>query len=75
MAITRPVPATNLLHQPLKALHRWCNPAPTTTRRIRRTPSCPTLTSSLCPPAAVPLPAIWQLDRSELTSDLQHSRW
>lgn len=75
MAITRPVPAPALFHQPLKAMRRWFNTAATTTRRKRHTPSRPTLRSSLGPPAAISPPAVWQLDRSELTSALEHSRW
>ncbi len=70
MTITRPVPATALLHQPLLALRRWTNALTTATPRPRRTRRRTTLAHPTAPP-----PSVWTLEPTELTTALEHSRW
>ena len=69
MTITRPAPATVLPHQPLKTLYRWAKTL-TWGPRARR----PRPRTALGHPSAPP-PTVWTLDRTELTSALEHSRW
>jgi hypothetical protein len=75
VAISRPAPTAAFLHPSTRALRRSANAGAATAPRTRRTPSRPTSRSSLGPPPAVPPPAVWQLDRHELTTALEHSRW
>lgn len=70
MTISRPAPATAILHPPLKALRRWATALATPTPRTRRARRRTTLAQ---PPA--PTPSVWELDRAELTSALEHGRW
>ena len=70
MTITRPAPATAPLHQPITALRRWANALTFATPRARRTRRRTTLAHAPAPP-----PSVWTLDRTELTTALQHSHW
>lgn len=70
MTITRPTPAPAVLPQPLNTLRRWATTLATTTPRTKRARPRSTLAH---PPA--PTPSIWELDRAELTSALEHGRW
>lgn len=71
MTITRPATTTAPLHpRPFQALRRWADAPLATIRRARRTSRRPTRT-----PASAPPLTLWQIDRHELSSALEHSHW
>lgn len=71
MTITRPATATTFPYpHPLKTLRRWADATLAPTRQIRPTSHRPTPTRAFAPPLTV-----WQIDRHELSSALEHSRW
>lgn len=70
MAITRPAPTTLRYDGPVRALRRWTSALAVATPRTRLTRRRTTLAH----PPAPPLP-VWRLDRTELTTAVEHSRW
>jgi hypothetical protein len=71
MTITRPATATTYLHpHPFQALRQWADASLATIRGPRCTSRRPTPTPAFAPPLTV-----WQIDRHELGSTLEHGRW
>lgn len=70
MTIARAVTATFPHPRPFQALRLRAGATLAPARPTRHTRRRPTLTPSLAPPLIV-----WQVDRHELSSALEHSRW
>lgn len=71
MTTTRPATTSALLHpRPLQALRRWVDALLPSIRRARRTSRRSTHRSASAPPLT-----LWQIDRDELSSALEHSHW
>lgn len=71
MTVNRSAPAPPFLHdRPVRVLRRGARALTAATPRTRRTQRRTTLAHAPTPP-----PTVWTLDRSELTTALEHSRW
>ena len=71
MTVTRPA-ATTTLPRPrtFQALRRWVHASFAARRGTRSTRRRPTRTPAFAPPLTV-----WQIDRHELDSAVEHSHW
>lgn len=71
MTITQPAPTTTRLRpRHFRALRRWVDASLAAIRRTRHAPRHPARTPAFSPPLTV-----WQLDRHELDSALEHRHW